>query len=135
MRKKLTGILIIMSLLVVSCKKDSNPVVKNTSSHMLDFKASAPTTLQVAITVIRPTGLTSGVTGEEIAGAGSNNVVSPYEFKSAKIQPGDNVYIEVYTIANHPVTSSLTIDGKSVPYTTVVNNAVWFGYTWNFDVK
>jgi hypothetical protein len=137
MLKRILAPIAVLILLITACKKDSSPtpVTPVVTGKNLDFKASASVPISVSLLVIRPTGLTTGVVGGVTESDWVNNSNAPYEYKSAKIQPGDQVGITVQTPASQTVTGTLTIDGVTIPYTSLQAGAALTILNWNIIVK
>jgi hypothetical protein len=140
MHNRLYILLISIVLMQAACKKDAQVKITDQTldlSRVLDFKASASSHMTISVIVIRPTGLASGVTGIQTEGVGSENIVDPYEYKSTKIQVGDQVVVQVYAYSEQNFKSLLTVNEVNIPYTSIthVNGDIPAKVTWQFVVK
>jgi hypothetical protein len=129
--KLLLSILMVL-FLIPACKKDQ-PAKPVALSRSFDLKVSAATPLSISIAVTRPSG--SMTINIDVIGLG--NIASPYEYQPTNVQAGDKVAITLKTTQNQPITSSLTINGSDVTYTssTLSDPTGLSAVSWNTTVN
>lgn len=139
MEKNIITILAFVVLALTSCKKEDKgyaPPPPNLSKT-LEIKATANANMMIGYIILRPTGLTSGVTGSPVDSFGSENVPSPFQYKNTDVQSGDKILVQVYCYTKDGFNATLKLDGveQQTTSTTEAKGEVPANLTWYFTVK